>query len=228
MLRELVEEGYDYTPVDAVHSDANWSIADGKLVGPLQNIKGIGPKSVQTILGARARGERLPPGLRSKLQKGKTPLDELYPVSAAIREMYPDGLGERNILTDPVPMSKIANPKWRLPKGDVLVVGVVININRRDMNEAVNIAKRGFEIDDGTNTQYLNMWVKDDTGKCFVKVTRYKFDRLGKPIIDRGRAGKALYAFKGRFWAPGTFRMLMVNQVRYLGDLETGKDGGDN
>ena len=78
-------------------------------------------------------------------------------------------------MTDPVPMSKIADPQWKLPKGDVLVVGVVININRRDMNEAVNIAKRGFEIDDGTNTQYLNMWVKDDTGKCFVKVTRYKF-----------------------------------------------------
>ena len=223
LLRELVEEGFEYTSVDAEKSTDVWSIADGRLLGPLQNIKGIGPKYVQTILGARARGESLPPGILSRLEKGTTPLDDLYPVTSKIKSMYPDGLKERNIITDPIPLSNVGDPKWKPPEGEAVVIGAVVSINRRDMNEAVNIAKRGFEIEDG-KTQYLNMWVQDDTGKCFVKITRWNFQRLGKPIIDRGRAGKALYAFKGSFWAPGTFRMLMVNQVRYLGDLETGRE----
>ena len=53
LLRELVEEGYDYTPVDAVHSDANWSIADGKLVGPLQKYQGYRPQERTNHLGGQ-------------------------------------------------------------------------------------------------------------------------------------------------------------------------------
>lgn len=224
LLRELVEEGFDYKAVDADRSTDTWSISDGQLLGPLQNIKGIGPASVKTILGARARGEMLTPGLRKRLEEGVTPLDDLYPVSAKLASMYPDGLQERNILTDPIPLSNVADPQWEIPKGDSLIVGAVVKINRRDKNEAVLIAKRGFKIEDGSPTQYLNMWVQDDSGKCFVMITRFDFEKIGKPIIDRGRAGKAVYAFKGRFWAPGTFRMLIADRVRYLGDLELGKE----
>ena len=223
MLRELTDEGYRYKAVDAEHSTDKWVVAGDRLVGPLQNIKGIGPKSVDRILEAREGGGKgLPPSMVKKLANPVTPLDELYPISAAITKMYPDGLEERNILSTPVPIHQIADPKWKAPDAPVLIVGSVIKINRRDQNEAVLIAKRGYRAKG--QTQYLNMWVQDDTGKCFVKVTTRNFLRLGKPIVDRGRAGKSLYAFRGRFWNPGSFRMLMAEQVRFLGDLELGRE----
>ena len=228
MLRELVGEGYSYLPVDPKNSTEYWTVAKDRFIGPLQNIKGIGPKSVKAILESRRQiigtvKVTLAAGIRKKLANPITPLDELYPVRAAIKKMYPDGLKERNIITEPTLIQHIADPKWETPRENVVVVGAVIKINRRDANEAVLIAKRGYRINKG-QTQYLNMWIQDDTGKCFVKITANNFLRLGKSIVDRGRAGKALYAFRGHFWNPGSFRMLMANQVRYLGDIELGRE----
>ena len=227
MLRELVKEGYSYLPVDSENSTENWTISKDQLIGPLQNIKGIGPKSVKAILESRRQviGSQkitLPGGILKKLANPVTPLDELYPIGAAIKKMYPNGLQDRNILTEPTPVENIADPEWRPPQESVLVIGAVIKITRRDANEAVLIAKRGYIMKG--QTQYLNMWIQDDTGKCFIKVTQRNFLRLGKPIVDRGRAGKAIYAFKGHFWNPGSFRMLMASQVRYLGDVELGRE----
>jgi hypothetical protein len=57
-------EGYDYVPVDAELSGRKWAVGgsggDRYLVGPLHNVKGIGPKLVNQIIGARNRGEPMP------------------------------------------------------------------------------------------------------------------------------------------------------------------------
>lgn len=235
MLRELLAEGFKYKAVDPEKSEDKWIVDGDRLIGPLQNIKGVGPVSVNKIIESRKPdGKPLASGLQKKLDLASTPLDELYPVSAKLRELYPDGLQERNIFTKPMPMGVMAEPDWKVPYGDILIVGIVEQINRRDANEAVEIAKRRtrdgnrrpmehYRIE-GEPTQRLNMWVKDDTGKCFAQIVRWDFARIGKPIVDRGRAGKALYAFKGRMWDSGSFRMLMVKHVRYLGDLELGRE----
>lgn len=43
ILRELVAEGVTYTAMDPVHSEHNWKVADGRLVGGIMNAKGFGP-----------------------------------------------------------------------------------------------------------------------------------------------------------------------------------------
>jgi hypothetical protein len=41
---------------------------------------------------------------------------------------------------------------------------------------------------------------------------------MGRPIIETGRAGKALYAIKGS--VPDNFRMIWVERVKFLGFLD--------
>jgi len=60
----------------------------------------------------------------------------------------------------------------------------------------------------------------DDTDTVFGKIDRWKFPKMGKEIIDRGRVGKALYAIKGRVRGGGSFRMIMIKGIRYIGDLD--------
>ena len=60
--------------------------------------------------------------------------------------------------------------------------------------------------------------MRDDSDEVFAKVSRFNFDDVGRPIVERGKTGKALYAIKGI--VPKGFRMIDVRAVRYLGDLE--------
>ena len=64
MLREMKAEGIDYIPVDAELSGRKWGsgIKDGRklLIGPYRNAVGIGPKTVQSIMSAKDRGEPIP------------------------------------------------------------------------------------------------------------------------------------------------------------------------
>jgi hypothetical protein len=59
----------------------------------------------------------------------------------------------------------------------------------------------------------------DDTDTIFGKIDRFKFADIGRPIIDRGRVGKALYAVKGRVRGGSSFRMISIKSVRYIGDM---------
>jgi DNA polymerase III alpha subunit len=219
MLREMVAEGYDYVPFDQEQSGAKWTVGsrDGKrvLVGPLSAVKGIGPKMVESILSARARGEKIEGRAAKLMASAKTDIDSLWPIRDAFRRILPDP-AERNIHTPPTP---IIDVQIQDEDYDALVFCTMSKINPRDENEAVLVAKRGGrEITDG-KTAYLDLQLTDDTDTIFGKVNRWKYDQLGKEIVDRGRVGKALYAVKGRVRGGGSFRMISINAVRYIGDM---------
>jgi hypothetical protein len=100
---------------------------------------------------------------------------------------------------------------------EVLVFCCAENIKPRDENEEQNIAKRGGRRIVG-ETSYLNLRLADDTDVIFAKVNRWDYERLGRPIVERGRAGKALYAVKGS--VPRDFRMISVKAVKFVGSLD--------
>jgi hypothetical protein len=52
----------------------------------------------------------------------------------------------------------------------------------------------------------------------YCKVNRFKYEKQGAQIVARGRPGKAIYAIKGTAMAKRRF--LMVESVRYIGDME--------
>jgi hypothetical protein len=66
----------------------------------------------------------------------------------------------------------------------------------------------------------LNLQIQDDTDIIFGKINRYKYDEIGKPIVDRGGTGKVLYAFKGKMIGGFSFGMIMVEVVRFLGTMD--------
>lgn len=219
ILRELKEEGIDYIPIDPDHSIDRWTVAerDGKrlLIGPLTTIKGIGPAAMAAILDSRRNGIPLKPGIIKKLEAAKTPIDSIYPISDTIKALHPD-LTAINIVSTPTPVIDV---QVTGSEYNVMIFCVAQRIVPRDENEEVLIAKRGGRRIKGP-TASLNLFVRDDTDEIYTKVDRYLFPTIGQKIVERGRAGKALYAIKG--YVPKSFRMIKVQQIRYLGDLELG------
>jgi hypothetical protein len=49
-------------------------------------------------------------------------------------------------------------------------------------------------------------------------VDRFSYEKIGKKIFEQGGAGKSLWAFKGV--VPKDFRMMRVEQARYLGRID--------
>lgn len=216
ILREMAEEGIDYLPVDKDLSTDKWSAAmkDGRrvLVGPIQNVKGVGPKLVQQIMSSRVRQEPLPPKAEKLLTNAKTSVDSLWPIRDAFNELMPDP-SERNIFTPPTPVIDIVTKGYEY---EVLAFVTAQQIKPRDENEAVNVAKRGHEVTGPTAS--LNLTLADDTDRIFGKINRFDYERIGREIVNRGRPGKVLYAVKGK--VPKDFRMIQVKQVRFIGYTE--------
>lgn len=217
LLREMSLEGIDYIPVDKDLSTDKWTVGwrdDRKiLVGPLSNVKGLGPKTAKAILSARARNEPIPARAEKLLNDPQTEIDSLWPIKNAIQRLMPDP-AERNIHTPPTPVTKIQTNGH---EQSFLVFVTTAQIKPRDENENVNVAKRGGKVLTGP-TMSLNLTLADDTDRIFGKVDRFNFEKLGREIVDRGRPGKALYAMKGT--VPRDFRMLQVKQVRFIGFID--------
>jgi DNA polymerase III alpha subunit len=214
LLRELAEEGIGYVPVDPEHSTDKWEAReDGRLLGPLTNIKGIGPKKLATIVEARRLGSPLPTGLTKLLDCPKTAIDSLYPIRDRLKALYPNGLEEVNIHSTPTPVS-CCQPGVA---GLRVVLVTPTRLLPKDENEPVKVAKRGGKLLDGP-TAALNMFVRDDGDEMFAKIGRWKFPTIGRTVQEEGKLNKVIWALKGV--VPETFRMLDVHMVRKLGYLE--------
>jgi DNA polymerase III alpha subunit len=218
LLRELHEEGYEYIPVDSEMSTDKWTVGerDGKrmLVGPLSSVKGIGPALMHQILDDRNCGIRHSDRAKKLLQNPKTDIDTLWPVRDAIKRIMPDP-AERNIHTPPTNIIDL-----QIKKNDytALVLCTLSKINPRDENEVVIVARRGYRIQDHMTTS-LNLQLTDDTDTIFGKIDRYRYNELGRPIVNHGKVGKALYAIKGKVRGGGSFRMMLIQNIRYIGDI---------
>lgn len=220
LLRELKSEGIDYVAVDPDHSTDKWepitTDRGQRLVGPLTSIRGIGPATVLEILDARKSGKPIRETLRKRLEQATTGLDTLYPITDRVQKLHPD-LTSINIVSRPTPIAKVQCGI----NGEVMIIGVVKKIAPKDENQQVSVAKREAAGRRGLLNgpiQALNLFIQDDTDEIFAKIDRYRYPHLGIPIVDRGRAGKSLWALKGS--CPSGFRMLSVTAVKYLGDME--------
>ena len=211
ILREIVEEGIEYLPFHPERSGQRWLVDGNRVIGPLTNIRGIGPKMSSTIMGARKRGEPIPSGLRKRLENGLTDLDSLYPVRDNYARLVPDPR-VRGIVSEVTHILEIGEEF----EGEAMLITVPIKITPRDANEEINIVKRGYRIEDQP-TAYLVLRLRDDTGEMIGIVSRYEYRNSGHKIVQRGNAGKVLYALKGNVTVLGSARILMIDRVKFLG-----------
>jgi DNA polymerase III alpha subunit len=215
LLRELDIEGIKYKPLDVEHSIDKWTIKveDGKkiLVGPLTNIKGVGPVTVRKIMESRNGGAPLTPAILDKLAMASTKIDSLTPISDAINKLHPD-LTAIKIFSSPTPISDL----YAGLDGEYMIFGLVKRIQPRDENDLHSIAKRDGRKLEGPSWS-LNLFMHDDTDEILCKIDRFDYETSGKRIEEIGGQGDSLYAIKGRI--PRGFRMILISGIRYLGRM---------
>jgi hypothetical protein len=98
----------------------------------------------------------------------------------------------------------------------IITIAVINRLSPVDENEPSRVQKRGGKKWAGP-VKALNMFVRDDTDEMFCKINRMVFEQIGKAVLERGKAGKAIYLIKGE--VPQNFRMIDVRRIVYLGDL---------
>lgn len=223
LLRELKTEGISYKSIDIEHSTDKWNIKivdENKkiLVGPLTNIHGIGPVAVRKILESRQPGGApLTPSIATKLYQATTKIDSLTPVYDAVNILHPN-LKELNIYSKPTPIIEIEAGMSDEP----MIFGLVKRIQPRDENDLHSIVRRGGRKLQGQSWS-LNIFVHDDTDEILTKIEREWYLTSGKEIEERGGQGDALYAIKGRI--PRTFRMILIDRIRFLGYMSDVRKG---
>jgi len=210
ILRDALEfEGIVHIPVDPDNSDMKWREFEGKVLGGLTNIPGIGEKKAQSILKAREKG-RYTAGMLKLLLDVKTPFDILYPCKHYWGEFYenPRDYGLRKA------------PNWIedvQEKGTYLIIGLVTAKDLLDMNEYNKVAKRGGKLVDGP-TQYLKMNIEDDTDAISCTIGRFQFEQLhGQRISDVTVLNKSWVMIKGRI--TGDWRAINVDEIEILNEI---------
>ena len=207
LLREVAREGLGYKPYDKFKSGMNWSVQNGELIGGLIGIKGIGPKMAEDIVNRREMKQPLTPRQENLLNNGETPYDDIFECERRFGHIKADPAAH-NIKT---PIIDIQDLEADNP-GTFVFFGKLKEKNLRDMNETVNLAKRGGRRVDSHNL-WLNMTFEDDTGPIISTIDRFKYPKLGKPIVEDGRIGD-WYLIKG--YLKQGFRKIYVEKWRKL------------
>jgi hypothetical protein len=194
LLREMTQEGLDYIPFDLDHSQANWSIWNGKLLGGFLNLYGIGPNKSARYLDARKAGT-LTDAQRESILKAKNPFADLFPLTTRYRAYHTDPKAQG--LFDPLVCVKDLTEG--LPHGaERVFIAELIHKNPRNANEENEIKKRGGKIEIG-QLEYLDVRLQDDTGIIGGRVSRRDYPSIGVPLSESVPVGAHLL-IRCRFW----------------------------
>jgi len=192
LLREFVGEyGIEYIPVDPDVSGIGWSIYDGKLIGGLTNIGGVGEKKAKDIISKRKNGRNFTPSIMKMMMDPKTPFDILFPIQHYYGHLYEDpvsyGLHK--------PPTKIIEAQ---EAGDYIILGMIVDRDLRDRNDVQSIIKRGGKVIED-NPFYLNLFIEDDTDDIKCTIPPYLFDDLGgKRLAETVKLGETVVVIKGK------------------------------
>ena len=207
LLREVVREGLSYKSIDKFKSTENWSVQEGELIGGLIGVKGIGPKMAQDIIERRGLGQPLTPRQDKLLSAGETPYDDIFECERRFGHIKADPAAHKIVS----PITDITDLDADKP-GTFVFFGKLKEKNLRDMNEVVNLAKRnGRRVEN--NNLWLNITAEDDTGPIICTIDRFKYSKMGKPVVEQGKLGD-WYLIKGTI--KGGFRKIYVDKLRKL------------
>ena len=207
ILRDAVtHDGVKYIPIDSDESLKNWSVnSSGVVIGGLLNIDGIGASKANKIISSRKNGEKLPPGIIKKMINPETKFDVLFPCRHYWGDLF-NNYQSYGLSASPSEIVEVQE------KGEYLIIGRLMSKNVRDLNEYVNLQKRGGKVllD---NTNELSIKIEDDTDTIMASVGRFDYDRIGRQIAEEGIVEKDWYLIKG----------VIRHKSRYLGIKEVMK-----
>lgn len=207
LLRELVNEGYEYRDFDYQESEINWSVKNGRLIGGLLNVPGVGVKKAEDIIQRRREGRPLTSAMEKLLRTAATPFKYETIFECQVRFGH--------IRENPIAYN-IKSKIWNIDditsdmNGTFVFFGKILKKNLRDLNEPILVLKRGGKRIEGVSPYYLICTVGDDTGTIFVAISNQDYLEMGKPIVETGQIGD-WYLWKG-YMRPG-FRKVYIQRV---------------
>lgn len=208
-LRDIVRfENIEYIPVDTRLSGNGWKVIDGKLVGGLNNIKGLGDIKVSNFIKMREGKVKPTPSFWKIMANPETPFDIIFPTQHYWGQLYNDPISY-GVPRKPDLIEDINDI------GEYLVIGKLIDRNLRDLNEYTFLKDRNGEVYEENNL-YLNFQVEDDTGVVMCTISRWDYENMGKPIAENGVPGESWYLILGD--RKGNWRKLNVKSIINLND----------
>lgn len=214
VLRELLSEGYNFVAFDPELSEIGWTIKDGRIIGGLTGIVGIGAKSASLIVEARAKhGEgwmaHLKAGLKAKLVDPITPWADIDRIGKVYRQYF----------DNPESMN-VNGPVLRIPsipakKGDYCFIATIAKIIQCDQNDEGRIAKRNGRRMTGP-TKFVNIIWTDDGVELGSTINRFKFEEMGAPLIADDKAVGSDWLVRGEVISEGGRPWIMVSKMKKL------------
>lgn len=202
VLRELVNEGYEYVPFDAHKSMINWTVGDGKLIGGLMGIVGVGPKLAENIVRKRNEGIAFTKREVHLLNFGKTPWDHVFEA----RDLWGHIFDNPKKYRIDSPLTQLKDIR-QSDRGQFTFIAKMIEKDLRDHNGVKELERRKgqrlsgvrWELigkewkrqeDDQWPAVYLLVTVEDDTANIIIQVNRFKYQFLGLPLINEHKVGE--------------------------------------
>lgn len=212
VLRAVVESGHKYVPVDLDHSQPGWSVHDGKILGGLTAIDGVGPANAKTIMKCRREGAQLPAGLQKKLTAPTGPFVELYPGEAIYGDYYHKGKKKSRA----TPLAQVTEDKQ-----EYIAIGCLIYKAIKNINDQKAVNRRSGNVKDGPE-MYWSFEFEDDTGSIVATISRFTLNRLkeegrdpSEMLANDAQEGKDWFRFKGQFTGE-EFNRMFIDEIEKI------------
>jgi len=202
ILRQLVKDGYEYSSYDKELSGLDWAVIDGKVIGGLTNIKGLGITKARSILQKRKMDKPLLPNESKLLLNGITPFDDVFERNTLWSHVI-ENPSEYNIVSKISDLEEIDGTS----QGTFLILAKIAESNLTDMNDSVRVERRGNKVKG--NSIALSLLLEDDTGHIKAMINRTKYHTIGKKFESECIDGDYCL-FKGE--VSGGFRFLHIDR----------------
>lgn len=225
LLRELVEAGYTYVPLDPSKSQASWAIIEGHVYGGFDSLRGVGTKTAERYVALRAQHgeerwiEKLTEAQRAKIEKGETRWVSLSHFTETYRDLYADPDAWRSVGIK----KGIRPPVYRIrdipdAKGSYAFLGRIIKRNVVDDDAPERVAKRDGK-KRGRDHQFINLTVEDDTGELGGTINRFKFEQF-KWLAEEDIVGRD-FLFRGNVIEAGRRWVFLENAIELVKTVDT-------
>lgn len=212
ILRELEKEEIHYTPIDPDFSQANWTVADGRLIGGIRNAKGFGNILSARYIEARENG-KLTKAMRERLLKAEIKFSDLHEAHSrfgyAYNEPWRIGVGSGS------PIENIKD----IPDGSTgIFIAKLVKKTLADENESIRVTKRGGVLKKGL-TQFIDLSVVDDSTDTpiRVRIRPKQFEAFGRHIAENVSKG-AWFLVKG--WKISGLDMFIVKNIKQISNSD--------
>lgn len=225
LLRELIDEGYDFIPFDHQHSGVTWSFSENTIYGGFTSVKGVGQITAEKFVAAREQDpegwvSQLTPVQRKRLlSPNNTPWHDIDRIQRRYADLYRD---PANYRTERLPRGCSAKKIWRIgeipeEKGTYFFIGTLTRKALRDKNSPDDVNKRDGQKIPGPSV-FLNMYFEDDTGDCGSTVSRFKYEEIGQDIWEDPDAEGRDYLVKGNIIEDGRKWLFIEKLVEISND----------